>query len=773
MKVSIRHRELPPLRPVGGKRWCCLVVSILLLGSLAACVLAQTHARGMATPSTGARPWWSHWQLIALLVVVGAYAAFMLLRKRGRLTRVPSGYVSGLALLAGAFLLTSYLVAHYRRPGQTTLLQANLMDMSTMRAPEGSVPVATEVVKPGRFARAVTYTGTVVAYRDEDVYPRVTGTIVSLPVYPGDRVERGRLLVKLDDAELSARTQVAAWEQEMRRQGVDTSAREVEMADAGRQQAEAEGARARAEVEVSKREVVSGEAMVKESASEVQRAEHELAAARSQLTAAQEARKAAQAEAEMAKATLTSAQAQVDSAKADVEYWQAEMRREKQLLDAGAVSVEEHEREQAQATAANSRLTQAQAAVSERKSALAAAQARSRQAEADIANAQAQLAALGAAVEQVRAKAERAQADLSTAQSRVEGARAMLRAAEAMLAEKSAGVRASKARSSESGAALRQSTAALTVARTVRGYTEIRAQARGRIIERAVSPGVLVNPGTVILRVAQIDRVRLQAYVPEGELTWLRVGCAVEATDPKLRGGSLHARLTSIFPAADPASRTATVEALVNNPGEVLYPGDAVAMKLLAPPKEGALTVPTSAIVYRTLPTKGPDSKQQATVWVALQEAGASAAAGYTCLMHPEVHSEKPGTCPKCGMELVPCKPGATGKAKKAHQVEVTLGASDGARTEALAGLREGDEVIYRGHESLHEGDLVYPVPYGPEGPLELPPPPTGPMEGGMQHGGHEGAMPAPERSGHGGMNMNMAAPRGPSFRLLPEARWW
>jgi Heavy metal binding domain len=32
----------------------------------------------------------------------------------------------------------------------------------------------------------------------------------------------------------------------------------------------------------------------------------------------------------------------------------------------------------------------------------------------------------------------------------------------------------------------------------------------------------------------------------------------------------------------------------------------------------------------------------------------------YTCTMHPDVISDKPGKCPKCGMDLVEKKPAKT-----------------------------------------------------------------------------------------------------------------
>lgn len=41
----------------------------------------------------------------------------------------------------------------------------------------------------------------------------------------------------------------------------------------------------------------------------------------------------------------------------------------------------------------------------------------------------------------------------------------------------------------------------------------------------------------------------------------------------------------------------------------------------------------------------------------------------YTCPMHPEVQSDKPGDCPKCGMRLQPKEPPATSDTKPGMNV--------------------------------------------------------------------------------------------------------
>jgi multidrug efflux pump subunit AcrA (membrane-fusion protein) len=107
----------------------------------------------------------------------------------------------------------------------------------------------------------------------------------------------------------------------------------------------------------------------------------------------------------------------------------------------------------------------------------------------------------------------------------------------------------------------------------------------------------------------------------------------------------------------------------------------------------------------------------------------------YTCPMHPEVRSDKPGKCPKCGMNLVPTKR-QVGEAKVARLRIVKLGETDGQRTLVLSGLKIGDEVIVRGWQSIvREGVPVVAVEWNELGPAQLPSITPSPTPLTHQHG--------------------------------------
>jgi len=70
-----------------------------------------------------------------------------------------------------------------------------------------------------------------------------------------------------------------------------------------------------------------------------------------------------------------------------------------------------------------------------------------------------------------------------------------------------------------------------------------------------------------------------------------------------------------------------------------------------APLTAGSLAPPSTPTAppqpVSPTPEKGPDAGAPANPGAIL----------YTCPMHPEVISDKPGKCPKCGMTLVPKEP--------------------------------------------------------------------------------------------------------------------
>ncbi|MCL5104624.1 MAG: efflux RND transporter periplasmic adaptor subunit [Armatimonadetes bacterium] len=290
-----------------------------------------------------------------------------------------------------------------------------------------------------------------------------------------------------------------------------------------------------------------------------------------------------------------------------------------------------------------------------------------------------------------KAQALVAEAELGNQEAKLAEAKANVKAVLGDVAGKRAAVRAARQRASAARAAMtsgrqqitqrqasaRQAGAAAATAAVINEYRYVRAPFAGSVTRRYMSPGQLVTTGTAVLDVVQIDRVRLQANVADKDLPSISVGAPVVARFAKYTDLVLSANITSISPLANQNSRTAVVEAIAPNPGHRLVPGDSVTLSITTSRSENATTVPVNAVVQRN---------GKSAVWV-VRSANMTGAPRM-----PGMPGESPST---------KGKPNSGTMSKVAHLVMVSLGASNGRRTEVLYGLMPGDEVIYQGNTYL------------------------------------------------------------------------
>lgn len=524
--------------------------------------------------------------------------------------------VGGLLLLGITLWGAIYVVNHFRRPGAMTPIEAQGMQMD-FAPPAGSAPVELVAVERGKIANTVRYSGQAIGYLEQDVAPRVTGTLVWMPFYAGDRVKRGQVLARLDTSQSTPQVANQRASLDMAQQGVAVARKEYQQTIAAIQEAHAEVG--------TRRGAFDG--------------------AKADLQAAQEERASANADLEAVQSMTTDATAGLQAAQADQAYWQQEIERERSLLKAGAVTQEEYQRELAQAENAAAKVRQAQARQTQVGAQIRAAGSRVRKAEAMVASA--------------RSKIEETQAELNAHSAHVRSSQAMADSARQKISQAQAGVA--------------QANAGLAGASATQGYSEIRAETDGVIVQRVLSPGVLVTPGQTILRIAQVAPIRLQANVVEDDLARIHIGSAVLVRGRSETENPVEAKVTSVAPSIDPVARTGVIEAVVPNRDSRFLPGQYVTMEVSTGSRAAALRLPARALRYHTPPSGNVlSAKSMATVWVADPAAGGETE--YTV-----------------------------------REVPVQTGLSDGQNTEILSGLSAGQKVVLVGQDYLKSGDSVTP----------------------------------------------------------------
>ena len=184
--------------------------------------------------------------------------------------------------------------------------------------------------------------------------------------------------------------------------------------------------------------------------------------------------------------------------------------------------------------------------------------------------------------------------------------------------------------------------------------TSIYAPFGGIVAASFVNENELTNIGRPVVRIVNLDTIKIVVPVVEQDMTNLRINdkTAIEITS--IKNGQYTGSINKIGSVADPSSKTFPVEILVRNPDHTIKAGMVSTVKFTINRYSNVFVVPQDLIV------EGENSKGIMTV----------------------------------SNNVVSLK-----------KVEVTLPEKD--QTAILSGISEGDKIIYVGHKSVSVGDSV------------------------------------------------------------------
>lgn len=152
----------------------------------------------------------------------------------------------------------------------------------------------------------------------------------------------------------------------------------------------------------------------------------------------------------------------------------------------------------------------------------------------------------------------------------------------------------SQAKSNASAARSTESIAQKSVA-----DTRLYAPSAGYISAKMCDVGQNVLPGAPVVKLVQINRVKVNVSIPENEITHIHIGQSIVAVVAALGNERFNGKVIEKGVVADPLSRTYTVKAVIENPNHELLPGMIAEVAMASGDSRndfGAATLPATII---------------------------------------------------------------------------------------------------------------------------------------------------------------------------------
>jgi Cu(I)/Ag(I) efflux system membrane fusion protein len=117
------------------------------------------------------------------------------------------------------------------------------------------------------------------------------------------------------------------------------------------------------------------------------------------------------------------------------------------------------------------------------------------------------------------------------------------------------------------------------------------------VVEKRVVEGTAVKAGERLLRLADLSRVWVEAYVYEYELPFVDAGMQAQVRLPNLPGQVLVGRVSYVSPVIEDDTRTARVRVELDNPQGLIRPMSYAEVDLSASAGDRVM-VPAAAVIY-------------------------------------------------------------------------------------------------------------------------------------------------------------------------------
>lgn len=186
--------------------------------------------------------------------------------------------------------------------------------------------------------------------------------------------------------------------------------------------------------------------------------------------------------------------------------------------------------------------------------------------------------------------------------------------------------------------------------------TRLFASLGGILLKKLAEPGEVVSAGMPVAVVSDISRVKVSAYIPENELSRVRIGQTVSVRVAAI-DRTVSGTVREVSGMADPESRSFTVKVEVSNRGLAIRPGMIAEVSIPVGGQGERLVIPTAAVQHSA--------------------------------------------------EGVPYVYVADAKSKKAFRRNIGVGAATTGGIEVASGLKAGEIIVVGGQQKLANGSKI------------------------------------------------------------------